>query len=103
MTSLSKQLMIHGGHPPSHAYDHRLMPFHSPESDKLIITSNEFWCCITIVTFEFCAYNIFTLQGLDEDNVPEDVLMVNDDVARGVLCCNFFICQGEKNMLPDKH
>ena len=76
------------------------MPFHSPASEKLIITSNEFWCCITIVTFEFCAYNIFTLQGLGElgeDNVPEDVLMVNDDVVRGgVLCCNFFICQGEK-------
>ena len=82
------------------------MLFHSLESEKLIITSNEFWCCITIVTFDFCAYNIFTLQGLGElgeDNVPEDVLMVDDDVVRGVLCCIFFICQGEKKMLLNKH
>ena len=59
-----------------------------------------------MVTFELCAYNIFTLQGLGElgeDDIPEDVLMVNDDVVRGVLCCNFFTCQGENIMLPDKH
>ena len=48
---------------------------------------NEYWCCITIVTFKFCADNIFTLQGLGElgeDDVSEQVLMVNDDVVRKV-------------------
>ena len=28
--------------------------------------------------------------------------MVNDDVVRKVSYCNCSICQGEKNMLPDK-
>ena len=63
---------------------------------------NEYWCCITIVTFEFCAYNIFTLQGLGEDDVPEEEPMVNDDVVCEVSYCNFSICQGENIMLPDK-
>ena len=48
---------------------------------------NEYWCCITIVTFKLCADNIFTLQGLGElgeDDVPEQVLMVNDEVVRKV-------------------